>query len=395
MVDIRKENMAKKKVGIISYYCGSYNYGGLLQAYALTKFLNQFDNFKVEQICYKVLHEHNTKTTDSAFRKVLAGIYHLPKRLYFNYGKKATEQALEQRKIKISKWRERIPHSNKVFTIHTIGECAEYYDCFITGSDQVWNMRWCDSSYFLDFVPKSKCRFSYGASIGDKSISRELEQLLSKNVSTFNGISVREASSKTDVSNICCRKVEVVVDPTLLLTKEQWDDVCSERQIKQRYIFCYFLGNDIVMRKIAKQFARERDCLLVTLPHAPLDYMPCDRGFGDIPLYNIDPSDFLSLIKYADYIFTDSFHASVFSNLYQKKFIVFERSGMLEMGNRIEDLCKLFHNQYRFYRKKDKVDINQVQSILEVEQASEHSMYLEEKEKSEHYLEEQLRSISC
>lgn len=382
--------MSTKRIGIMSYYYDSFNYGGLLQAYALTKYLNQFDNVEAEQICYKVLGNYNCQSKNVFFKRLIGFVYHSPQRLYYLYGKKTAELALEQRKAKISGWRDCIPHSDRMFTIHTIENCAEDYDCFITGSDQVWNMRWSDSSYFLDFVSNKKCRISYGASIGSKYISTQLEQQLLKNVSTFNGISVREVSSEKEVSNICHRKVDVVVDPTLLLTREQWDEVCIERKIEQKYVLCYFLGNDIVVRKMAKKFAREKGFILVTIPHAPLDYMPCDRWFGDVPLYGVDPSDFLSLIKYAEYVFTDSFHATVFSNLYQKRFIVFERSGMSDMSNRIEDLCMLFNNQYRFYRTENELEFNRIQTVLEKEGGNNDFKFLKEKEKSEKFLMEHL-----
>ena len=89
----------------------------------------------------------------------------------------------------------------------------------------------------------------------------------------------------------------------------------------------------------------------------------CDEKFGDVKLYDVSPGEFVSLIKYSDCVFTDSFHACVFSNIYEKNFFVFPRSGADKMSNRITSLISLFHNQERFCDSSEKQSMEYINSI--------------------------------
>ena len=130
---------------------------------------------------------------------------------------------------------------------------------------------------------------------------------------------MREKSAERLLQELARVDVQTVVDPTLLLTKEEWDIVCSPRVIEEDYIFCYFLGTNKNERVLAEKFSQLLNIKLVITPQ------PCgrfqlysyDRKFGDERLYDASPEQFLSLIKHARYVFTDSFHAVVFSNVYQ------------------------------------------------------------------------------
>lgn len=292
----------------------------------------------------------------------------------------------EKRSLTLTEWRKRVPQSSNSFVKKTIRDSVDNYDGFITGSDQVWNLRWSDSSYFLDFVPNDKKKYSYGASIGSKEISPELSSMLRQHVSTFDGITVREESTAQLVSEICDRDVRMVLDPTLLLDRSDWDIVCSSRLMHQKYVFCYFLGDDEAMRHVSKEIAKRMQCVLVNIPHAPLDYKKCDEKFGDIDLYDVDPSDFISLICFAEYVITDSFHASVFSNIYSKDFIAFGRKGMPEMNNRIIDLCKIFGNSYRFLPYADEGAFDMIISRLRNNQKTDYNLYETIKRDSVNYI---------
>ena len=380
------------KIGIITLYYNSYNFGGLLQAYALAYFINKHTGHEAEQICYEVIREHKTESLTKLALNALKIIYHLPQRIKSHKRENLVASSLQLRAKTIDKWRNNIPHSAAVYRQDNIAESNQLYDCYITGSDQVWNLSWSDPSYFLNFADKEKNLLSYGASVGSDTLSEELKKLLIENLRYYNAISVRESSIAEEISILCNKPVSSVVDPTLLLSRDEWDSTCSSRLIQKRYVFCYFLGNDVHQREAAKAYAKKRDVLLVTIPYAPLDYMECDDHFGDERIFEADPSDFISLIKYAEAVFTDSFHAALFSSLYDKKFVVFERYGFPQMNGRVRILCKLFKNSYRFIEGCGEYDQAVIETVLDFNENSDFTAYLKERDNSISFLERSLNS---
>ncbi|MBE7056237.1 MAG: polysaccharide pyruvyl transferase family protein [Ruminococcaceae bacterium] len=331
----------EKKVGILTMYYNSVNYGGLLQAYALCKALNCTGIVKSEQIQY----------SDKRFKYKLIGYvrscqYKLKNaKLYFKYGL-AFSNKNKKRKKKIFEFATKyIPHTKKVFNKKSITMTNELFESFICGSDQVWCSR--DGRYYLDFV-QAKNKYAYACSTGKMTYNQHEKELFERHLQDFQAISVREKDLSSYLTDILNKEVECVLDPTLLLEKEQWDTVCAERIIKENYVFCYFLGSDVNHRKLATEYAKNKGLKLVTLPHLQQKINKSDIGFGDYQLFEIDPKDFISLIKNAECVLTDSFHASVFSCIYEKKFFVFERTDHKGMSSRISTLVDLFgcYNQF-------------------------------------------------
>ena len=356
------------KVGIITHYYKSLNYGGSLQAYALCRVLREM-GVEAEQICY-----------DMGVSSVPKGVLRRIKRT----AKKVMSGAWggwEIRKKRFFSFQESIPHSQTVCCKDHMTQVAEEYDLFITGSDQVWNTQWYHSAFFLDFVPKGKEKIAYAACVGKKEISEEDRRVFQKYLQDYRAISVREADAVDMVTP--CTPVPVVqtLDPTLLLSARQWDDLCAERMIDEKYIFCFLLGYGKQEREVVSRFAKEKGLRLVTLPHFPCDYRASDAGFGNIRLYDVAPAEFISLIKHAAYVFTDSFHAAVFSGIYQKDFFVLERSGGETMRSRILSLLALFGCGERFLDQPEKttyeymihlpvIDYSRARSRMEAERSA-------------------------
>ena len=134
-----------------------------------------------------------------------------------------------------------------------------------------------------------------------------------------------------------------MLDPTLLLSSEEWNEVAAENPVKEPYVFAYILGDRKDNQKCAKYFAKKKGLKLVTFP------LTASRSirqafFGDIHSYG-GPDVWLSLIRDAEYVITDSFHAVVFSIVYRKRFVVLRRSVDGEKGSmnsRMYSLCKMF-----------------------------------------------------
>ena len=348
-----------KKVGIITHYYGSQNYGGLLQAYALCKKLNAL-GYDAEQIQYihKDVGEPNNAvrkwSTNRIANALKIRISRVKEKDFFSNMKKRSKA--------IEEFRKNIPHSFQIYSKDTISQSNDLYDAFITGSDQVWNMDWYDEAYFLKFV-ENKPKYSYAASVGTNELTTERKKLFKENLMDYTKISVREKDSVELLQPLTKVEVQYVLDPTLLLSKNEWDEICLGKRIQEKYLFCYFLGEGIVERQLAREYADAHELKIVTLPFLNGQKRKCDEKFGDVKLYDVSPGEFVSLIKYSDCVFTDSFHARVFSNIYEKNFFVFPRSGADKMSNRITSLITLFHNQEKFCDSSEKQSMKYINSI--------------------------------
>lgn len=334
------------RVGIITHYYDSNNYGGMLQAYSLVKCLEKL-GFNVEQICY--FTENVTSVSQKTIRSFIKSI-----------SVDIIKKGLNMRKDAFKKFEKNIPHSSIVYNSNNICCAIDEYDAFITGSDQVWSFKWFVSSYFLDFVPSSKIKIAYAASMGASSLNDKCSEQLRQYISDYNAISLRERDSTEFVQQLTDKRVVTTIDPTLLLDIDEWKKISEKKVIHENYIFCYFLGNDRSIRKLAKQFSKEKGLKIVCLPNLQQHLEINDIFFGNEKLYNIGPEDFVSLIRNAEYVLTDSFHATVFSSIFRKKYIVFGRNGAEAMNNRIINLLDMFGNSNRFFINPQSIKLQDV-----------------------------------
>jgi Polysaccharide pyruvyl transferase. len=380
-----------KRIAIITCYYNSVNYGGNLQAYALWKVLNNH-GYDAEQIDY-ISNPTELKSRMNKLKKMnLFGKY---KKVVFFAKNKITNFVNQNEIAKIIESRKKafkdfnrnvISHSDEVYSDETIIKCADKYDIFITGSDQVWNPMWFRYAYFLKFVSSDKIKFSYAASISQNQLTSEQLDFFKTNLHDYTAVSVREQNAVELLKDVSPVKVEWVLDPTLLLSQEQWDEICPDRIIDDDYVFCYFLGSDITERKVAEEFAENRKLKIITLPYLLGIYQKCDKHFGDYKLYDISPPQFISLVKHAKYIFTDSFHATVFSGIYKKQYFIFERSEHKSMSSRIYSMCKLFSSESRFCNTPDKINFNYINSLTDIDYTKLSPEFEKMKEKSMEYL---------
>jgi len=212
-------------------------------------------------------------------------------------------------------------------------DLADRYDYFISGSDQVWNPYYdfvagrCD---FLTFARNDQ-RISYAASFGVSILPKERKNEFAKNLEQFKAISVREKQGAKIVGDLTGKRAEVVLDPTLLLDENEWKKVEKKSRCcpKRQYVLVYALGdkNDRFEEKI-KQLREKYEIF---------DVRAIQKNGKELP---VGPSEFLYLLRNAEIILTDSFHATVFSIIFHKRFITFNRSG-LNMNSRMESLAEL------------------------------------------------------
>lgn len=382
------------RIGIITLYHNSFNYGGNLQAYALYKFLEN-KGAVVEQITYE-------RTIETGFSARLRRLFKngpitAVKKVikYFKYkqedisaGIPVDAEELSVRRNAFQHFmRETIRHSEIVYDQNSIHECVDDYDVFVTGSDQVWNFAWYDSAYFLDFVDGTKKKkFSYAASFSMKELTDEQKEIVSNSLKDYEAISVREKDAVDLLDGLTDKPVTYVVDSTLLLSQDDWDEVCAERVVDEKYVFGYFLGSNIDVVRMAKEFAHKRELKFVMIPFASGKYNMNEDGLADIRIVDASPEKFLSLVKHAEYVFTDSFHAVVFSFIYQKQFFVFNRDKKGTMNSRIFSITELFGLEERFCDSREKESLGYVERLEDIDYTGSFEKFEELKEKSVEFL---------
>ena len=371
----QKQNLPKR-VAIITQYHGSINYGGVLQAYALRKIITDM-GYKAEQLRYITSSENTAplpvraknlfikSLKDAVAEKQMGafiirtgkfGITFVPRKI-FNKLIVSKHRAL--RAENFAHFNEKYVPSSKVYTRNTIAESVDDYDIFITGSDQVWNPNWFHAPYYLDFVPEEKTKIAYAASTAVSHLTQEQYGKMQPLVSRFQHISVREENAVSMLQGMTDKKIEWVLDPTLLLSAEEWNEVAAENPVIEPYVFAYILGDRKDNQKCAKDFAKKKWLKLVTFPFTSSRSSPRQALFGDIHCYS-GPDVWLSLIRDAEYVITDSFHAVVFSIVYRKRFVILQRSGDGEkrsMNSRMYSLCKMFPEIEEMIVGADEVDM--------------------------------------
>ena len=294
-----------KKVGIITIE--SMNFGNRLQNYALQQTLDLL-NFLVETV-----HREPKKTGTQAVLKNLA--HHL----------------LQTKGSKFRQFDSNIEYSTVTIGANDYPEnLSNQFDYFIAGSDQVWNPHYnfVGTSDLLAFA-KPEQRISYAASFGVDEIPDEKKKMYTENLTQFKALSVREKKGAEIIKELTGREARVVLDPTMLLTSEQWSKVERKSKFtpKNRYVLVYALGEKSAdFKNSIKHYAKEMEIF---------DIKTIQKNGREIP---VGPAEFLYLIHNAELILTDSFHASVFSVLYHKRFITFKRPG-IDMSSRIVSLA--------------------------------------------------------
>ena len=377
-----------KKIGILTYYYGNYNYGGLLQAYALTEYLSGI-GYDAEQICF-IKPKNNKKNVSlkTRLRWKLSAAKGGAVKLYTKIRYKNVMRSIEERNRAFLNFIGTVKHSDKVYDRNSLHKTNDIYDVFIAGSDQIWNLVWYAPEYFLSFVNEGKTKLSYAASLPQRELTPEQAEILRKHLADFKGVSVRESQAVDLLQSIGIPSYHAA-DPTLLLNRSEWDKVCPERKVKDKYVFCYFLTNSAAERNAAKEFAKKKNLKIVTLPHLTGVAWE-DLDFGDIQLYDISPFDFVSLIKHAEYVITDSFHAAVFSNIYKKQYFVFGRKGGEYMNSRINSLLFLLDAETRLCNIKDNGAEEYLLSLDDIDYSKPAPKFEELRRISENFLKSML-----
>lgn len=236
------------------------------------------------------------------------------------------------------------------------------YVAFLVGSDQLWLPSNIAGDYYtLNFVPDDVPKIALATSFGISELPRKSGLKAQKFLKRIEHVSVREISGQRLVKIWADRDVPVVCDPTVMFTADEWMKALEATEPGnrfaegQKYIFVYFLGNNSWEREIVRNVCKETGLRILQLAHSD-EYIKSDEGFADYTPYNVGPKEFIELIRDAEYVFTDSFHCSVFSMLNHKNFYTFPRysqDGTVSTNGRLYSLLSLVHQESRLVKKQD------------------------------------------
>lgn len=340
-----------KKVAIVSCYF-QHNYGSMLQAYATQMALDKlgYENETIDISGFngeikKAKIKYFAKaalTSDILLSKAGMAKNVLKKRLSKNdYGMLSA-----MRNQKFDAFRRKNFRLSKAYSsLKELGRVsAKKYSTVLVGSDQLWLPANIMADYYtLNWVPDTMNTVAYATSFGQSQLPKDIEKKAEVFLKRIKHIGIREESGKKLIEKIAARKIPVVCDPTLLFTGEEWLSIQQKEPIvKEPYILCYFLGNNPPHREFAKRLKEATGCKIVALPHLD-EFVKSDEHYADAMDYDVDPADFLNLIRNASYVCTDSFHCSVFSILYKRQFFTFRRYTRKTMSSTNSRLDTLFH----------------------------------------------------
>ena len=331
-----------KSIALLTFH-DTTNFGALLQTFGLYKKLNDLG--------------YNCSILDYQCENIIKREIPEPFKLSINPKSFVSEVLVKsktrRRYAAMCRFVEKnMPKITQPYNRKTVFNLKEEFDAFVVGSDMCWGLDITDSdySYFLDFVPDNTRKFSYATSIGKREWTNEELDKITALLSRFYCVSAREDVTANRLKQVLEKPCSVVCDPTMLLTFEEWKPYISNRYNKKDYVLLYFNTDDGKALKDAEEYANKnnKELIVISAKFAPLS-----------SFHYVYPSfieDFLSLIYYADTVFTASYHGLLFSLYFHKNFIYYNRPP----AYRMQTVAKIVGVENR---EGDRVDFNNLSTI--------------------------------
>lgn len=334
-----------KKSSIVSFHFAD-NFGAVLQIYGLQKQLTDLGQ-EVQIINFAPIALEEPYTT------TLKLGYTLKNDTLFRTLKKIVKKMLEfkrnyYRRRKFNKFRESYLNitAKKITDPNELSTSLPKFDNYFVGSDQVWNpifFKYADTAYFLKFAPKESKKISYAASIA-QDFSPEYEEIFKSELPQFTKVSVREKSGKDRLKQFLDLPIETALDPTLLLSKDEWLPLASEDLTFEPFILVYDLQISDTIIEFTNRLSEETDLKVVSYSDANL-YKNQISSFS-----KLGPSEFLKLYNDAEFVVTSSFHGTAFSIIFEKEFYTVPHS---IRGSRMIDLLNDLNLENRIVNSLD------------------------------------------
>ncbi len=358
------------KLGLITLHRVK-NYGSVLQAYATQEILKK-NNYEAELIDYypkrytklgmlRKVKNQNKYLKNSFILRLIARIIIFPSYcLRFKNFNKFVKKHLNLSKQQYRNYDE-------------LKEQLPYNDIYVTGSDQVWNSSWndgIDECLFLNF-PNIKKKIAYAASFGKSHLDDNEKQITKELLSKYNYISLREMSGVNICEDLGIKNTVNVLDPTLLLTANEWREVSSNKFKNEKYILVYNLNRNKKIDNYAENLSKKNG-----LKVKYLSYQLHELYRNGKMYCNPKVEDFLALIDNAEFVISDSFHATAFSLIFNKQFVIVYPDkfstrlqsilNLLDLDNRVaknENDLKIVDKNIDYELVNEKLDIERQKSM--------------------------------
>ena len=318
-----------KKLGLLTFHA-AHNCGSMLQAFTLQSILKNlghdiqiinFSNTNQKEL-YSIRYKNNS------LKNILKNIITLPHTTKIKQTYQSYENFLKTNFILTPK------------SYHNITELDEQllgFDEYICGSDQIWNITIADGddAYFLPFVKNHK-KIAYAPSFGAKNPAKYSSepQRYANFLNAFDFLSIRENNGKKWVKDLTGKTVPVLLDPTLLANYNLYLETEQKIKTPKKFIFYYAPGYMKDLNKFVYQVSK-RYHLPVIVFNAKQYYVKHLKKYGFILPEDENPSVYLYLMHHAELIFTTSFHGTIFSTIYHKKFWTLKNGGMFGDDDRV------------------------------------------------------------
>lgn len=320
------------KIGIITFH-NSYNCGSMLESYAMQTIIERLGlnaeiiNFSNEnqRRLYRVTYKNNS------LKNMVKNVLILP-----------AHKRIKCNNKKYEEFKNRYFHLTKGYNdMQQLSD--EDYSVVIAGSDQIWNITIddADDAYFLPWVKKAK-KVAYAPSFGAKKIAdntKDVQKYINF-LNDFNALSIREKNGQKWIKEMINKNVPVLLDPTLLLEKEDYDKlVADDVKIENKFIFFYSPDFKSNICQYVKQIANKYHLKVITWSTKQYYAKGVKRYGFELPPYE-NPAMYLYLLKNAELVMTTSYHGTIFSTLYRKKFITVKNGGMYGNDDRVITLLE-------------------------------------------------------
>lgn len=350
--------MNKKSIGTLSLNINTndFNYGAILHSWAFQKYLEKQFDADVEVIDYITPHLENKNRKcplkDAIKEKRIKSIIKQTIK-FFTY------------KIRYNKFKnfieKKMKISDKHYTQSLLNEEKLKYDILVCESDVIWAAGFFkgkfDKTFFLALDSmKDKKRIAYAPSMADGDMNDIQKKELKELLKNLDFISCRESYEKFILEKYTEKEVVHVMDPVLLLNADDYNEIIGKKLTNKKYLLLYLpVDNNKKLRKEAKKYAKKNNLKIIEITTKMM------KSIGTKTLTSAGVEEFLSAIKYADVIFTNSFHAICFSIIFNKEFYAFSRKS----NGKVKDICKTMNLENRFFendefKELEKIDYDQV-----------------------------------
>ena len=361
----------RKRIGIITITDGA-NYGNRLQNYALQEVLRSIG---ADVQTFKIKSSKDTKTKIAFFKDIVKSLLCRRSTMFLFRKRMKLFSDFNKQYIAFSK------------EIHD--STPTKFDYFVCGSDQIWNTEFSfikeNINLYLASFARPEQRVAYAASFGKADMNFEEETLFRRELPLFHSLGMREKSGMDFANQFGNRRdAMVVLDPTLLLDRNDWTAIEKKPKYLEshKYIATYFLGEKTneVRRKI-EEMAELCDAEVVNLT---IEFMP-DNEIKNVGHFLTSPDEFIWLIHNAECVVTDSYHACIFSFIFDKPFIVCNRAWQgTNMNTRMDTFLSTFSLQQKWFCAE------KTNEYLEHNYGEGYAILQNEKEKSTSFLKKAL-----